>query len=234
MQNHTSPTVVVPLFPGQGSSSGALALALQQALRDIRSPSGHLLLASCHEAFHAEVLKLSRDELNESHISLDDFQEATSLLSSSRLYQNNPIISSTTLFLVQALRYLAHFSASPAEPNGRSVFADNVDHSLGVTGFSSGIITACVVAASNSVLTFMSNAVEAFRLAFWVGVRSMQHRTKELQSALGFPDAGLPWSVVCIGLNRADVLGFISDFEMKVRGGYPLPTFKKAEKGFSE
>ncbi|KAG1727831.1 polyketide synthase [Suillus lakei] len=212
MENHTSPPVVVPLFPGQGSSSGALALALQQALRDIRSPSGHLLLASCHEAFHAEVLKLSGDELNETRISLVDFQEATSLLSSSSLYQNNPIISSISLFLIQALRYLAHFSGSPTEPNGRSTFAD---HSLGVTGFSSGIITACVVGASNSVLTFMSNAVEAFRLAFWIGVRSVQHRTKELQSASGFPDTGLPWSVVCIGLSRADVLGFISDFESK-------------------
>ncbi|KAG1818621.1 putative polyketide synthase [Suillus subaureus] len=215
MENRVSPTVSVPLFPGQGSSSGALALALQQALRDIRSPSGHLLLASCHEAFHAEVLKLSADELNETHISLVDFQEATSLLSSSSLYQNNPIISSISLFLVQALRYLAHFSGSSTEPNGRSTFADNADHSLGVTGFSSGIITACVVGASNSVLTFMSNAVEAFRLAFWIGVRSMQHRTKELQSALGFPDTGLPWSVVCVGLSRADVLGFISDFETK-------------------
>ncbi|KAG2033473.1 hypothetical protein BDR03DRAFT_1094387 [Suillus americanus] len=213
MQNHTS--VSVPLFPGQGSSSGALALALQQALRDIRSPSGNLLLTSCHEAFRAEVLKLSGDELNETHISLVDFQEATSLLSSSSLYQNNPIISSISLFLVQALRYLAHFSSSQTEPNGRAIFADNADHSLGVTGFSSGIITACVVGASNSVLTFMSNAVEAFRLAFWIGVRSMQHRTKELQSASGFPDTGLPWSVVCVGLSRADVLGFISDFETK-------------------
>ncbi|KAG1882765.1 polyketide synthase [Suillus subluteus] len=202
MENRTSPTVSVPLFPGQGSSAGALALALQQALRDIRSPSGHLLLTACHEAFRAEVLKLSRDELNETHISLVDFEEATSLLSSSSLCQNNPIISGISLFLVQALRYLAHFSSAP-------------DHSLGVSGFSSGIITACVVGASTSVFTFMSNAVEAFRLAFWIGVRSMQYRTRELQSALGFPDTGLPWSVVCVGLSRADVLGFISDFETK-------------------
>ncbi|KAG2066907.1 ketoacyl-synt-domain-containing protein [Suillus decipiens] len=215
MQSQTSQTVTVPLFPGQGSSSSALALALQQALRDIRSPSGHLLLASCHEAFHAEVLKLSADELNETRISLVDFKDATSLLSSSSLYQNNPVISSTSLFLVQALRYLAHFSGSPTDTNSRSTFADNVDHSLGVTGFSSGIITACVVGASNSVLTFMAHAVEAFRLAFWIGVRSMQYRNKELQSASGFSDTGLPWTVVCIGLSKADVLEFISDFEIK-------------------
>ncbi|KAG1901393.1 uncharacterized protein F5891DRAFT_1222928 [Suillus fuscotomentosus] len=215
MSIQTSPTVVVPLFPGQGSSPAALALALQQALRDIRSPSGQLLLASCHEAFHAEVLKLTADELNETRISLDDFQDATSLLSSSSLYLNNSVISSTSLFLFQALRYLAHFSGSPTEPNGRSTFADNADHSLGVTGFSSGIITACVVGASNSILTFMSHAVEAFRLAFWIGVRSMQYRNKELQSAVGFPDTGLPWTIVCVGLSKADVLGFISDFEAK-------------------
>ncbi|KAG2147424.1 polyketide synthase [Suillus bovinus] len=213
MENITSPSVIVPLFPGQGSSSAAIALAIQQALRDIRSPSGQLLLASCHEAFHAEVLKLTLDELNETRISIADFQEATSLLSSSSLYQNNPVISSISLFLFQALRYLAHFSGSPAEQNGRSTFADNADHSLGVTGFSSGIITACVVGASNSVLTFMAHAVEAFRLAFWIGVRSMQYRNKELQSVSGFPDAGLPWTVVCIGLSKADVLGSISDFE---------------------
>ncbi|KAG1882787.1 putative polyketide synthase [Suillus subluteus] len=194
--------VTVPLFPGQGSSAGALALALQQALRDIRSPSGHLLLAACHETFLAELSKLSEDELIETNISLADFEDATSLLSSLPLYKNNPIIWSISLFLVQALRYLAHFSSAP-------------NHSLGVSGFSSGIITACVVGASTSVITFMSNSVEAFRLAFWIGMRSMQYRTKELQSALGFPDTGLPWSVVCVGLSRDDVLGFISDFESK-------------------
>ncbi|KAG2123824.1 polyketide synthase [Suillus clintonianus] len=205
MQSHT----FVPLFPGQGSSSAALSLALNQALRDSRSPSAQLLLASCHEAFHLELSKLSENELNQSCISLLDFQEATSLLSPSSVYQNNPIISSTSLFLVQALRYLAHCSA---EPNSRGPFPD---HRLGVLGYSSGIVTACVVGASNSVLTFVSNAVEAFRLAFWIGLRSIQHKTKELQSALVFPDTTLPWTVVCIGLNRSDVLGFISDFETK-------------------
>ncbi|KAG2359143.1 hypothetical protein BDR07DRAFT_1415802 [Suillus spraguei] len=61
----------------------------------------------------------------------------------------------------------------------------------------------------------MAHAVEAFRLAFWIGVRSMQYRNKELQSASGFSDTGLPWTVVCIGLSKADVLEFISDFETK-------------------
>ncbi|KAG1732441.1 putative polyketide synthase [Suillus paluster] len=218
MESHTSRPRVVPLFSGQGSSSGALALALQQALRDIRSPSGHLLLTSCHEAFHAEVSKLSGNELDESRISLVDFQEATSLLSFSSVYEHNPIISSVSLFLVQALRYLAYFSGSTESP-GRGTFAEilrsNGDHLLGAIGFSSGIVTACVVGASNSVLSFMSNAVEAFRLAFWVGVRSTQHRNKELQSALVFTEIALPWTVVCLGLSVSDVLDFISDFEIK-------------------
>ncbi|KAG0708446.1 putative polyketide synthase [Suillus ampliporus] len=219
MESHTSRPVVVPLFSGQGSSYGALALGLQQALCDIRSPSGHLLLTSCHEAFHAEVSKLSGDELDESRISLIDFQEATSLLSFSSFYEHNPIISNVSLFLVQALRYLAYFSGLRTESNGRGTFAEmlrsNVDHRRGVIGFSSGIITACVVGASNSVLAFMSNAVEAFRLAFWIGVRSMQRRNKELRSALVFSETGLPWSVVCVGLSVSDILGFISDFEVK-------------------
>jgi hypothetical protein len=46
----------------------------------------------------------------------------------------------------------------------------------------------------------------------------MQERTKELQSALVFPDTRLPWSIVCVGLSKLDVLGFISDFEISVRG----------------
>jgi malonyl CoA-acyl carrier protein transacylase len=223
MESYISSTVAVPLFPGQGSSPSAIAVALQQALHDIRSSNGQLLLTSCHDAFIAEVLKLSEDELNQSRISLIDFRDPTSLLSNSSLYQNNPIFSSTSLFLIQVLRYLVHFSGSSAELNGRN----DPDHSLGVAGFSSGIITACVVGASNSVISFMANAVEGYRLAFWIGVRSMQYRTKELQSALGFPDTGLPWSVVCIGLTQADVLSFISDFETRVRAAYTFATSNK-------
>jgi hypothetical protein len=221
MGGHTARPVVVPLFSGQGSPSSTLALARQQALCDIRFPPGHLLLTSCHEAFHAEVSKLPERELNESCISLLDFREPPSLLSFSSFYERNPIISGVSLFLVQALRYLVYFSGPTTEANGLHFVElprSNSSHHLGVIGFSSGIITACVVGASSSVLTFISNAVEAFRLAFWIGMRSMQERTKELQSALVFPDTRLPWSVVCVGLSKSDVLGFISDFEISVRG----------------
>lgn len=220
MEQHTALPVTVPLFSGQGSHTTALALARRQALRDVRFPPGHLLLTSCHEAFHAEVSKLSDRELTESCISLTDFQEALSLLSFSSFYEHNPIISGISLFLVQALRYLAYFPGSTTQDNGLTcaeILRSKANHHLGVIGFSSGIITACVVAASSSVLTFISNAVEAFRLALWIGLRSMQERTKELQSALVFPDTGLPWSVVCVGSSKSDVLGFISDFETKVR-----------------
>ena len=221
MECNTSRPVVVPLFSGQGSPSATLALTRQQALRDIRSPPGHFLLMSCHDAFHAEVSKLSEHELNESCISLIDFQGAVSLLSFSSVYEHNPIISGVSLFLVQALRYLAHCPTT--EANGLSsaeTLRSNSNHHLGVIGFSSGLITACVVAASSSMITFISKAVEAFRLAFWIGVRSMQERTEELRSALVFPDTRLPWSVVCVGLSKSDILGIISDFEIKVGGSY--------------
>jgi len=220
MESHTSRPVVVPLFSGQGSTATALALTRQQALRDIRSPHGHLLLTSCHEAFYAEVSKLSEHELSESCISLIDFQEASSLLSFSSFYEHNPIISGISLFLVQALRYLAYLSTTEASDLSSAEILRNANHHFGVIGFSSGTITACVVGASGSVLTFISNAVEAFRLAFWIGMRSMQERTQELRSALMFPDTQLPWSIVCVGSTKPDVLCFISDFEIEVRGSY--------------
>ncbi|OAX36486.1 putative polyketide synthase [Rhizopogon vinicolor AM-OR11-026] len=222
MESHTSRPVVVPLFSGQGSTATTLALTRQQALRDIRSPHGHLLLTSCHEAFYAEVSKLSEHELSESYISLIDFQEASSLLSFSSFYEHNPIISGISLFLVQALRYLAYLSTTEASGLSSTEILRNTNHHFGVVGFSSGIITACVVGASGSVLTFISNAVEAFRLAFWIGMRSMQERTQELRSALMFPDTQLPWSIVCVGLTKPDVLCFISDFEIENNCGSSL------------
>jgi hypothetical protein len=85
-----------------------------------------------------------------------------------------------------------------------------------------------VVEASNSVLTFMSNAVEAFHITFPIDVWSLQRVTKELQSTLGFPDTRLLWSVVCVGLSTTDILGFIFGFEIKVRGDCALVTFKKS------
>ncbi|OJA19511.1 hypothetical protein AZE42_03211 [Rhizopogon vesiculosus] len=222
MESHTSRPVVVPCFSGQGSPATALALTRQQALRDIRSPHGNFLLASCHEAFHAEVSKLSEHELTESCISLIDFQEASSLLSFSSFYEHNPTISGISLFLVQALRYLAYLSTTEANSLSSAETLRNANHHFGVIGFSSGIITACVVGASGSVLTFISNAVEAFRLAFWIGMRSMQERTEELRSALVFPDTQLPWSIVCVGLTKSDVLCFISDFETENNCGSSL------------
>ena len=224
MEKRTSLPVTVPLFSGQGSPTTALVLARQQALHDIQFPPGHLLLSSCHEAFHAEMSRLSQHELSASCISLVDFQEARSLLSFSGFYEHNPIISGVSLFLIQALRYLAYFSGSTTEDNSlpcSEILRSNSHRHLGVMGFSSGTITACVVAASSSVVMFISNAVEAFRLAFWIGVRSMQERTKELQSAFVFPESGMPWSVVCVGLSKSDVLRLISDFESEVRGSLP-------------
>jgi malonyl CoA-acyl carrier protein transacylase len=208
----------VPLFAGQGTEAVNSLRAREQALHDATSPSGALLLSSCFDAFHKEISTLSLLEIEQSGIDRADFGSPKDILSSlPEHHVNNPIISSTKLFLFQCLRYLAHLETSNSSPSPSAHFLKaNASYNLGVLGFSSGILTACVVAASQSTLTYISNSVEAFRLAFWIGARTQDYR----RTVLGNERNHLPWSVVLLGIDAKEAEAAIDAFQCKVRKSY--------------
>ncbi|KAJ7051783.1 putative polyketide synthase [Mycena amicta] len=199
----------IPLFAGQGTSASSQSAFRAQALQDAASGAGSTLLAACHESFHAELSSLPPDTLRAAGIHLDDFPTPTTLLQpddGKTRGPGNPIISGISLFLFQALRYLR-----VVEQDKVSVtpFRDALRRfDMGVLGFSSGILPACVVAASPDLASYIAHSVEAFRLAIWIGVRAEAYRSAamagaELGSALPLPlDDSHPWSIVVLGASR--------------------------------
>ncbi|PBK78491.1 polyketide beta-ketoacyl-synthase [Armillaria solidipes] len=217
----------VPVFGGQGTASANSPQARQQALLDASSPSGSVLLAACHAILHAELEMLSSTELSQVNIDLSDFQTKESILAlPTERYLHNAVISGTTLFLLQTLRYLAYIDASVASNGSLTPFSDvlklNSVHGLGILGFSSGILPAAVVATSFSSVSFLSHAVEAYRLAIWIGVRAQIFRGATLSGS--FPDVvhSSPWSLVFLGLNKDDAEVAISDFAKTIAESSPL------------
>jgi hypothetical protein len=212
------PQLNVPVFAGQGSAAANTIQTRQQALQDATSPSGSILLSACHEAFHAELSSLSPTELTQANIDIADFKSKVSLLSiPDRRYLHNPIISGPTLFLIQSLRYIAFIQTSGVSADSLTPFSDvlkgNLERGMGVLGFSSGILPACVVGTSLSAVTYISRAVEAYRLAIWIGVRTQIYRTVTLEaSSAGKNSTNLPWSLVFFGMNKQSAEAAITVF----------------------
>ncbi|KIJ60216.1 polyketide synthase [Hydnomerulius pinastri MD-312] len=206
-------TVIIPVFSGQGSGRASLAQARDQAIRDTDSHLGPLLLSSCFDAFLSELCILSPHELDQSGICSSDFRDPGSLLAPQPRYKRNQIISGTSLFLTQALRYQSHVQSTSRSHSSRNFLETNTDYGVGVLGLSSGIFPACVVAASHNALTYISNAVEVFRLVFWLGFRVLQFTRRLLKD--NPVDSTLPWSVVCLGFSQADMQEHIAVFEQQ-------------------
>ncbi|KAF8836384.1 putative polyketide synthase [Paxillus ammoniavirescens] len=204
--------IVVPVFSGQGSGRASLGHASGQAIHDATSPLGSLLLSSCLDAFLVELCVLSPEELDQSGICPSDFRDPLSLLSPQPKYSTNQIISGTFLFLAQVLRYQSYVrsTCSRLSPNSLKT---NVDHGVGILGLSSGIFPACVVAASENPLAYITTAVEVFRVVFWIGFRVLQFTRKFLRD--NPVDCILPWSVACLGLTNTDVREHIVRFEQE-------------------
>lgn len=192
----------IPVFAGQGAAAADYPAFRKQAQRDATSSAGSLLLTACFEAFHAELSCLAQDEILRTGIDLSDFKHRNAILDiPPDCYLSNPILTGTTLFLFQSLRYLAYIETSGGVEETLAPFSDvlkgNREYQLGVLGFSSGILPAVVVATSFNTISYISRSVEAYRLAFWIGVRVQQFREK---IALHNPDS--PWSLVFSGLDK--------------------------------
>lgn len=196
-------TLDIPVFAGQGTTAANSVQTRQQALLDASIAAGTLLLSSCFEAFHAELSSMSDIELAQIGIDIADFKTKEALLElPAERYTTNPVITGTTIFLLQSLRYLAHVEASGVTNDSLTPFSDvlkrNLEYGVGVLGFSSGILPACVVATSLTTISYVNCAVEAYRLAFWIGVRTQLYKEATL-----IDETSLPWSLVFMGMGKS-------------------------------
>ncbi|KAF8630985.1 hypothetical protein AX15_002695 [Amanita polypyramis BW_CC] len=208
--------VNIPVFAGQGTTAINSHETRQQALRDADLPSGSVLLAACFQAFISELSALAPTDLGNVEVVISDFATKESLLVLHERYLHNPVITGPTLFLIQVLRYLFFIEGIGASTNSLTPFADilrcNRKYAVGILAFSSGILPACVVGTSNSVVDFISRAVEAFRLTIWIGVRSQLYRKEILSRSSSQVNPSLPWSLVLFGLSRQAVEEALTEF----------------------
>lgn len=209
----------LPVFGGQGTLSFDPDNARKQLRRYTAFPSGAVLVASCYAAFHAELDGLTADYLQKVDICALDFKEKVTLFCPLREeYLRNPVISGTTLLLVQALQYLTFIEESHGFSENPTAFLNtvqlNASNGVGVLGFSSGILAACVTAASRTAVAFIAHTVEAYRLAFWIGVRS-QLFCATLNGSSPFQGCR-PWVMVLLFVDKIDIQTRVQSFN-KVR-----------------
>ncbi|KAF8626009.1 hypothetical protein AX17_006732 [Amanita inopinata Kibby_2008] len=196
----------VPLFAGQGTAAINSPETRQQALYDAEVPSCSVLLSACYQTFLAELATLPPSEFDDLDVNLTDFVTAQALLVlQDRRYYFNPVITGPTLFLVQVLRYLAFMEEIGGVTGSLTPFDDmlrcNRKYAVGILGFSSGILPACIVASSTSTINYISHAVEVFRLAIWIGIRTQLYRKKTFSLCSTTIEPSLPWSLVFFGLD---------------------------------
>lgn len=218
----------IPVFAGQGTNAASSVATRQQALSDAKLPCCSVLLAACFQAFVSELLTLSSSDLDDIQVSLSEFTTKESLLVQDERYLHNPVITGPTLFLVQVLRYLAFTegdggSTKPHAPFG-DILKSNKKYDVGILGFSSGILPACVVSSSNTVIDFISRAVEIFRLVLWIGIRSQHYRKKALSLCTPSVQPSLPWSLVFFGLTRQAAEAALEKFNKVIKRSLCLIT----------
>ena len=203
MENSSHRMVVLPVFGDQRTDSAKYLLPYTS------SQTGAVLLDACFAAFHTELLSLPPDLNHQVGICAKDFEDKVSLLCPTHdEYLCNPIVSSTRLLLILALHYLYSVEGfqHPLTANLNCPFAEmlqtNSHCKVGILGFSLGILIATIVAASRSNIDFINRVVDAYRLAFWIGLRLRLYCSNiHSFSAQDFP----PWAVEIISSDNTEV-----------------------------
>ncbi|KAI9443347.1 putative polyketide synthase [Lactarius indigo] len=209
----------IPVFSGQGTTAMSSRYIQDQALNSSLSPMGALLLSSCFTAFHSELSSLSGTDLETIGVDLADFDKPSTLLVIPRgSYVRNSVISSTRLLLIQTLFYL-EWATKMAKVTPGIAFAgllrQNSRYGAGILGFSSGIIAACVVGTSATLLDFISNSVSAFRVALWIGVRTECYRNRSLAGSSLQRNDDRSWGCVLLGMPLHAANEAISSFSLQ-------------------
>lgn len=211
--------LIIPVFSGQGSTSVDSRRVQDQALISSSSPAGSLLLSSCFQTFHSDLSSLSDAELEMTGVSLADFdQPLTLLVDPPKKYSRNPIVAGTRLLLLQALIYLewATRTVGGEQDTFVRLLERNRRHRVGVVGFSSGILSACIVGTSGTLLDYLSNASSAFRVALWIGVRTQCSRIRTLVASEFHANDDRSWSRILLGMEFRATEEAISRFCLQV------------------
>lgn len=197
----------IVLFGGQGSRRPFSPASLSVIEEDIATfPALSILLSKCHVAFLEEISSLNEEEKRALRLDLHRFSHARSLLSVEGENQEHAVLQATTLCLRQLLNYLGE-----AERHN-TAFDVYFNEILEATGFCAGLVPAAVVVSSSDIGQFVKFGVEAFRLAFWMGYRTM---VQSLRFS-GKERLDATWSLIISGVDQAKVEGTISGIHAQV------------------
>jgi malonyl CoA-acyl carrier protein transacylase len=207
----------IPIFSGQGSTSINSRCVEDQAMISSASSPGTLLLSSCFGAFHSELSSLTEADLKMTGVKLVDFDRPSALLLvPPEKYLRNSVVSGTRLLLIQALIYLEWATRAVGQDAISALLERNRQNSIGIVGFSSGIISACVVGTSATLLDFLSNTVSAFRVALWIVVRTQFYRGHALLTSGFHINDDRLWSIILFGIGHHATEEAISQFCLQV------------------
>ena len=193
-------------FGGQGSRELFSNSTVERASADARSSSAAISLTErCLEAWQDEVQSL--DAATRAENGLDGvFTEPSDFFNLDIALHTHGVVQSTTICLYQLLRLL---SVARGYSSSYSGFLQDLSE---VAGFCSGLLPAAVAACSSTEDDLINNGTEAFRLAFWIGVRSSTFS----QGAYGKLPPGTSNLLVVKNTSREEIEATIEQFNSKV------------------
>lgn len=197
------PTTYAFVLDGQGIPTSTSPQTIHTALQDARTPLGAAVLLSCYQAFVQDFSSLTELERAESGLTLDECPEPEALLNLPQRLPCNAVIGNIHLYLVQLLRYIANTDASVLR---------ETHSTFGVLGFSTGMIASAVIACADNIPRFVTHATEAFRLAFWIGLRAQQYASRSLLDIKMSGAATQSWTLVTFGSSRAELQDAVDRF----------------------
>jgi malonyl CoA-acyl carrier protein transacylase len=199
----------VLLFAGQGSRTTFSVASSKTALqKSLCHHVASLVLERCHEIFLHDLSTLTCDErviLTEEEAK--SLKTPEDLVSPSTSLAENPVVQAVTFYLHQILEYIVYAASDKDRKKPRTLSE--------VAGFCSGILPALVIAADAAIESpaFLDYTVGAFRLAFWIAIRSSL-----FSKAIGGTKwRDLPWSLVVAGLTREELETSLADSRSHVR-----------------
>ncbi|KND89106.1 putative sterigmatocystin biosynthesis polyketide synthase [Tolypocladium ophioglossoides CBS 100239] len=154
------------VFAGQGSDSHFSdrenLVKLRHRLDGAREHF-NAFLRGCRDAFHEAFESLHAEEKAVfEQDTAEHFRDPENLILPGPRFQSHPVFETTTLYVRQILELILYLQRH-----------DKTSEPLEVTGVCTGILPAIIAAASPSYLSkpFINNAVDGFRVAFWIGLR---------------------------------------------------------------
>ncbi|KAL9938012.1 hypothetical protein V8E36_003557 [Tilletia maclaganii] len=193
-----------PIFAGQG------AAGLDIPLSKIAPPSS--LAEVCLKELHTTVLdcfkQLHPSQLDQLQLSIDDFKRPEILLGLGSKANTTPALSSSALLAslrttaFQLILYLSKVEIAQVS------FEDHLGpaaRTVGVLGFSSGLIAATVVASSRTTLDYLTNSAAAIKVAFWLGVHADLFAKNAVAAASSPSSPDASWSTVVLNADEASL-----------------------------